>query len=297
MGSTPDRRAPDTVRRQRHELIDEAGRIVGDRYAESRTDPDGGLRMTVIDLCESDATAITDVARRLGVEDWIRLERADPTALENWEALRLELLRLGEVSPRVLQGYPTPTPRYRRPPVAIHLKPDTEAVAADLHDRFGDFVSLEVGALPYPPELVVAPPDLARSARDLAPVAPTELLVVLDGPLAIRSGRTATHHVLVTNLSSDAISIATSGNLYAKIVDPDTGATIGGYAGAIRLPLVRFGAEPTETVRIPLVVGTASYVMELGYAVPAGDWQLTAELRLEDGRVLVTPPLPLTITG
>jgi hypothetical protein len=46
--------------------------------------------------------------------------------------------------------------------------------------------------------------------------------------------------------------------------------------------LVIFTAEPGQTARLPLLVGT---------------WQLTASLRLADGRRLRTPLLELTITG
>lgn len=69
----------------------------------------------------------------------------------------------------------------------------------------------------------------------------------------------------------------TNGNLTAAIVDPDTGAKVGGYAGAQHMPLVVFTVEPTKTVRIPLLVGTASYDPNLGYTVPPGTWQLTAD--------------------
>lgn len=80
----------------------------------------------------------------------MRLERADPAALEGWERLRHDLLRLQDVQPGVLEQYPTPDPGYRRPPVCINLAPGAESTAADLHARYGGFVALRVGALSYP---------------------------------------------------------------------------------------------------------------------------------------------------
>jgi hypothetical protein len=297
MGTPPGPRAPDRVRDQQHELFEAARLIVGERYAESRVDPDRGFRVTVIDLSDEDRAAITAVAQRLGIEDWVRIERADPVALENWEELRVELLRLREERPGVLRGYPTPNSGYRRPPVEIHLAADAAATAADLHVGFGDFVSLQVGALAYPPDSTQPPSDLATAGSELTTVDPAEMHLVLDGPLTIRSGVTTTHHVLVTNLSDHDISIKTNGNLTATVLDPDTGAPVGGYAGPQRLPLVTFTAEPGKPVRIPLLVGTASFRPELGYTVPPGNWQLSAPLRLADGRHFVSPPLELTITS
>jgi hypothetical protein len=222
-------------------------------------------------------------------------EPRDPAALESWERLRGELLRLRDAQPRVLVGYPMPNPGYHRPPVEIHLTPDAEATAADLHARFGDFVSLRVGALAYPPESA-PPPNPPVASDDAAPVDPAEFHVALDGPLTIRTGGTTTHHLLVTNLTEADVGIETNGHLTATIVDPDTGVSVGGYAGAQRLPLVTFTAAPATTLRIPLLVGTASYRPALGYTVPPGAWCLSAPIRLADGRHLTTPPLAVTIT-
>ena len=61
-------------------------------------------------------------------------------------------------------------------------------------------------------------------------------------------------------------------------------------------PLVIFTEEPSQTARVPLLVGTASFKAELGYTVPPGTWHLTASMDLSDGRHLTTPPLELTIT-
>ncbi|MGH8962298.1 MAG: hypothetical protein ACRDWT_14100 [Jatrophihabitantaceae bacterium] len=299
MGTQPGERrgptAPDEVEQRSHELFDEARRIVAERFAEASFDPDRGLRVTVIDLNDQDMAAITGLAQRLGIAGWVRVERADPAALEAWEQLRIDLLRLRDTRPRVLQQYPTPEPGYRRPPVRIHLAPDAEATAAELHARYRDFVSLRVGALPYPPGSTPQTRPRAVAERERTPVDPAELRVALDGPLSIRSGQSTTHHLLLTNLSGSDITVHTNGTLTAGIIDANTGATVGGYAGAQIQPLVIFSAAPSETVRIPLLVGTASYSQELGYAVPPGDWHLTAPLDLGDGRRLVTGSLELTI--
>ncbi|MGI8415474.1 MAG: hypothetical protein ACR2P2_04575 [Nakamurella sp.] len=279
------------------ELFDEAQSILGDRLAEPRRDPDRAVRITVIDLNDDDIVALHGAATRLGIDDWLRLERADPAALEVWERLRHDLIGLQEAQPAVLWGYPTPDPGYRRPPVGIHLNAGAEATAADLHARYGGFISLTVGALSFPrnPEQTQRPLSAIDVERDL--VDPKEILVELDGPLMTRSGETETHALLLTNTSDHEISVKTNGNVTAGIVDAETGRTVGGFSGPQNLPLIIFTAGPGQTVRIPLLVGTASYEPGLGYAVPAGTWQLTAPLDFADGRNLVTGPLPFTITG
>ncbi|MCA1693839.1 MAG: hypothetical protein LC749_03425, partial [Actinobacteria bacterium] len=206
------------------------------------------------------------------------------------------LQRLQTAEPPVLMQYPSPEPGYRRPPVSIQLAADADSTAADLRSSYGDFVSLRVGVLPYPPP-ARQPSPLPASARtsDRVRVNPTEMRIVLEAPLALRSGQTTTFGLLLTNLSDHDICVRTNGHLTATIVD-DTGTAVGGYTGAQHLPLVIFTAAPSETVRIPLLVGTASYSAELGYAVPAGTWHLTAPMNLGDGRQLLTPALQLTIT-
>jgi hypothetical protein len=289
--------APDRVRRLAQDLVIEAHALVGDRFAEARGDLDSGLlSVTIIDLTDRDIAAITDVARRLGIADWVRVERTDPADLEAWERLRHDLQRLWDAEPRLMVQSPTPDPGYRRPPVQIHLTAIAESAAAELHDSYGDFVSLRVGALSYPP--VASPPSPPRgSARtiDRDTVNPAEMRIVLESPLVLGSGQTTTHGLLLTNLGEHDISVHTNGQLTATIVD-EAGAAVGGYAGIQTLPLVVFTAAPAETVRIPVLVGTASFSPELGYAVPAGSWHLTALMKLADGRHLLTPALPLTIT-
>lgn len=289
--------APHHVEQHSQELFDEAVRLVGDRFAEARFDPDRGLRVTVIDLTDQDVAAIDGVAQQLGITDWVRTERADPAALENWGRLRHDLRGLQDSRPSVLQEYPSPEPGYRRPPVEIDLAAFAESTAAELHNTYGGFVSLRVGALPYPPR-----PDLPSPSQstprglERGTVNPGEMRVVLDGPLSVASGHTATHALLVTNVSGHDSRVHTNGVLTAVIIDAGTRAVVGGYAGAQHQPSVIFTAAPSETVRIPLLVGTASYTPQVGYAIPAGSWHLIVPMDLGDGRRVATPALELTIT-
>lgn len=293
------RNAPRIVEECSVGLFDEARSILGDRLAECRRDPDRGARITVVDLNVDDLAALQNTASRLGIAEWTRIERADPEALSAWEQLRLDLIELQDKRPHVLQMYPTPEPGYQRPPVRIHLEASATAVAAaaELHDRYGDFVSLHVGALPYPPNPDQTPtpqPRTTERPRGLAD--PDEMVIALDGSLSIRSGQTARHALQLLNTSDHPITVNTNGNLTASIIDPGTGTTVGGFTGMQIQPLITFTADPGQTVRIPLLVGTASFKSDLGYTIPPGTWQLTAPMDLEDGRHLFTAPLEMTVT-
>lgn len=291
--------APRIVEQHSVELFEAARSILGDRLAECRRDPDRGARITIIDLNDEDIATLQDTAAGLGIAEWTRIEAADPADLSAWEQLRQDLINLRDQCPHVLQMYPTPEPGYQRPPVRIHLDARRPAVAAaaELHDRYGEFLSLHVGALPFPPNPShVRPPRPRSTEPELELVGPNEMLLELDGPLSIQSGETATHAVMLLNTSDRPITVNTNGHLTAVINDPATGTTVGGYTGMQIQPLIRFTANPGQDIRIPLLVGTASFTPDLGYTIPPGPWQLTAPLNLEDGRHVITQPMDFTIT-
>jgi hypothetical protein len=223
-------------------------------------------------------------------------EEPAPENVERWEQLRHELKALMDSGRHLLVSWPSPDGGYRRPPVEIRLSADAESVAGDLHERYGDFVSLRVGALPYP-LLADTEPFWPRRLEGYTETDPAEFRVELDGPLTVPRGRTARHGVLLTNLGAEPVSIGTNGTLNGAVVDLAAGGEcVGGYAGPQILPLVVFTAEPAATVRIPLLVGTASFTPRLGHALPAGRWHVVAPLGLRDRR-LVSPPMAFTITA
>ncbi len=220
-----------------------------------------------------------------------------------WDELRPILARLRDGQRGTLLEFPDPRDQEGQPPpYQIVLAPTAVAIAEDLHRRFGDGVRLTVGRLPYPSG---RPPDRPLDHLIVQPpgemLGPGEAAVRLDGPATVRSGETLRHALLVRNLTGRVLPIATNGNLTAVVVDPQTGQVVGGFAGAQTMPLIMFSVAPGNTERIPLLIGTASFRPDLGYAVPPGSWGILVPLDLEwdpyTRERRRTPVLPLTITA
>jgi hypothetical protein len=217
-----------------------------------------------------------------------------------WDELKVVLSRLRDEQPGALLGYPMPeVDDGRHPPFSIQLAAWASATAEALHRQFGDDLDLTVGALPYPPGRIA--PTRPTAAEPAGLLDPQELTAELDGPAIVRSGESAGHGLLLTNLTSHAIQIETNGHVTADVVDPTTGEVIGGSSGPQLLPLVMFRVEPGQTVRIPLLIGTDSITPQLGYTIPAGIWGLQVTLTLgpdhHDSLHRRTPVLPLAVTA
>jgi hypothetical protein len=220
-----------------------------------------------------------------------------------WDELKPVLARLRDQQPGVLARYPSLDPDLvvRTPPIRIHLTPWAAEAAEELHRQFGDDVELTVGLLPYP----LGRPGRPRPQR--APVQPPDLLdrrevaVALDGPATVSSGHTLHHHLTVHNLADNQLQIATNGRVTAVVVDPQTGEIVGGFSGLQTVPLKVFPAIPGGSVRIPLLIGTASLRPQLGYTVPPGEWGIQVTLTLgpnpRSSPRRRTPILPVTVTG
>lgn len=212
-----------------------------------------------------------------------------------WAELRQVLDHLASRDERPLQGWPDPRVADRQPPFRIQLAPWASEIAAELHDRFGQDVDLTVGALHYPERQKIWPGGAPPPPPAPVPPLPVDQLSVsLDAPVVVASGDTLSSHLRVHNHGLSPEAVVTNGTITSRIVDPATGQVVGGYAGARILPRVVFEIAPAQSKLIPLLVGTASGVSELGYAIPPGNWALDAVLQLQAGSFR-TPPLPMTI--
>lgn len=186
-----------------------------------------------------------------------------------------------------------------KPPYLVHLQPWAVDVAEELHKRFGDAVKLHVGAMTYPDRNVV-PSSVAPPLSTL--LNPKMMTAALEGPREVATGRTLVTALRIHNHTDTEVAIRTQGEWTdTHLVDPDTGDIVGGYRGYIQRPLgisplKVFRLHPHGSVLVPLTVGTASTVPELGYTVPAGEWGLVVYLWFGLHEYMRTPPMPFTVT-
>lgn len=210
-----------------------------------------------------------------------------------WAQLRQRLIALQETESGALCGYPDPRADDQAPPHHITLAPWALAEAEALRRDFGAEVVLTVGALSYP-DRSIEPDEWVAEPAPL--VDPGTVSAALDGPASVASGHTVTHGLLVTNHRTGDLVLITNGQLTADVADRDTGEIVGGYSGAQRLSRREFRVSRAATVRVPLLIGTASFTPRLGYAVPAGLWGLAVDLAIEAVGQRRTPMMDLTIT-
>ena len=171
-------------------------------------------------------------------------------------------------------------------------------IAAGLHDRFGDQVSLTVGLLAYPHPGVGVAGETTRPGRSrrAALPPPDRFEVRMDQPTEVRSGYSFQGTMYVRNLRSEELRVLTNGRVTGVVVDPSSGEVVGGFAGAQAMVGIQMSIAPGEERSIPLLVGTASRVPGLGYAVPPGLWAIEMDLTLVEGGRFRTRRFPLTVT-
>lgn len=195
-------------------------------------------------------------------------------------------------APEALKAFKDPESELSRTPVRIMLAAWATGIAAGLHARYGELVELHVGALRYPSRELLLNPHTVQLRRE--PTGDVELDVETLAPLTIRSGHDARREVLVKNRGAEQQVLRTMGELSSVVTD-SFGSVVGQFVGPQPLPLVEFAIEPHQTRSVPLQIGTASVVPELGYAVPPGQWTLVIALATDSGG-LAYAPLELTIT-
>jgi hypothetical protein len=166
----------------------------------------------------------------------------------------------------------------------IQLQPDQEKLAVNLLSRFGDAVSLKVGALPYPlSHDLNAEPLEGRVEDSPIPLITQEGIdVSLGEPLEIVSGQIGHGTLVFMNHGPKEAVFNTNGWLTTRVVDPSSGEVVGGFVGAQAMPLVRFSAPSGGTVAVPVLVGTASFRPNLGYVLPHGKWMIDAIVKISD---------------
>ena len=212
--------------------------------------------------------------------------------MAGWESLRVDLRRVSEESPGALRVFPVPDRARREPPFYIELAAWATDIAAMLNAKYGSLVDLRVGGMIFPARQLWVT-DHARQLHG-APAESAGLYVEPLSPLTVETGRFTKEDVLVTNRAAHTQVLATGGDLQSAVTD-GSGSVVGRYVGPHTAKRVEFWIEPHQSRPVPVLIGTASMVPDLGYAVPPGQWGLVIELQTDSGNLQLAP-LELTIT-
>jgi hypothetical protein len=180
-----------------------------------------------------------------------------------------------------------------RSAIEVVLAPDEEALAGKLIARYGDAISVTVGALPYPG-------DPATSICPAAP-APNRLpglkvaIVPPRGPLTTAGVEPFRLTVTLTNVGDSPVQFV-SGTASGTILDED-----GNVVSANNVALADLGIPvdlgPGESTELPLVASSSSCDPQLGYVIPPGNYRMIAEIQHSNGinTTLHSEPLPVEI--
>jgi hypothetical protein len=182
--------------------------------------------------------------------------------------------------------------------VSVCLAADQEELAASLLAQYGDAVELKVGNFPFPMRQQQTSPGgrpRAYAHSDISLLSTEGLDVALSDDFVVESGCTGKGSLEFTNRGVNDMTLNTNGAITGRVVDPHTGEVVGGYVGAQTAPLWKFTVACGDVVSVPLLVGTASFRRELGFAVPPGTWAVDAVVNVQDIGERRTPLLPIVI--
>jgi hypothetical protein len=196
--------------------------------------------------------------------------------------------------------------------IFVQLDASLEALAASLHERFGDALILTVGNFPYPMDRPLTfLEDLVKKSRSAAvpnpPVVPDLEARLIVPSLIITSGSGFDAEVVITNVGSTPVEYA-GGAPNVSILDPATHEVVGGFQGSVAGVGILLSLAPGESSTLKALTGTTSTRRELGYVVPPGRYLARASLQLspwhgpasQGGSVVNTPEVEIemrTSTG
>jgi len=164
--------------------------------------------------------------------------------------------------------------------VQVHLRADQEALAANLVARYGDLVSITVGAYPYPlpsPESITTP-DLCTWSVPMGAEIVGGLRATPKAAGSVRSGHDGRGTVAITNTGSGSVTFSAGTPYAAVLLKPGTDELLGVYdseiAGVGSGATLRSG----EHLTVDMLIGTASCNAAMGYAVAPGTYDVIVVL-------------------
>jgi hypothetical protein len=189
--------------------------------------------------------------------------------------------------------------------VTVELRADSEDLAQRILDRYGDLVSIMVGALPYPDPTLAAEFNVCGAELPPPPTNPVSLDAVLTlSGSGVVSGDDFEGVVTVTNTGDEVIKFESGSPLAALVFLPGIDSVVGVYTGVIAGVGVGADLGPAQSIDIDVLGSTASCDPELGYALPPGEYRVRVpvdQYEYPGGEfemhAILSDPAPLTVTG
>jgi hypothetical protein len=180
--------------------------------------------------------------------------------------------------------------------VDLELPPGQEALAAQIHSRFGNEVSISVGLTNY-----CGMPGRSPVCSSMPAATPLHSGLVLTLILArptVRSGDFGGASLVVINLGSGVFAMDTGEPLVAQVVKPGTRRVV----GTLSIPTVgtAYGRplELGQSYTIPVLFGTARCDGGIGSATPPGRYSVLVYMdpESETGPFYYAPSVPLIVS-
>ena len=162
--------------------------------------------------------------------------------------------------------------------VHLDLRADGESVARDLHRRYGERVRLTVGSRPFPPEGAApsCPPlHSGTGRRDLS------ARVLVEEPPR-HPGEDGRARVILRNDAPVPVDVDTGEPQVGSVLARGTARVVGRYTGFVAGVGRSATLPPGGEIALDVVFGTASCDVDLGYALPPGEYDLVAEVDVRD---------------
>ena len=223
-----------------------------------------------------------------------------PNSVRRWrpDSLKLDLVRMNGEHPDAFVHFPSDG-ELRHPPVSIWLAAWATDLAQYLHQRYDWRIALVVGNMQFPHRRLQGLRSLLVGGNldGATAMNPEEIMVFAERPLVVQSGHRLRDDLVVRNMNGSVLQLFFAGApaFSGVIVDPASGARLSGSLRVLRAREEMIEIAPEAVERISLEVDTASSDPELGYAVPAGNWELQVIVHA-NGRTLLAPRLPISVT-
>lgn len=179
--------------------------------------------------------------------------------------------------------------------VQVKLRSDEDALARDLHERFGDSLEIRLGRHPYP--LGPAGPPPPPVPESTVPIPGLRLTAELERQIW-RPGEIIRGLLRLTNTSAEQMPELAYGSPATGLLLDPAGVVVAGFSGPTRGTGRRVQLAPGAEETVLFVSGSDTFDPAGGAVLPPGDYLVVVRLHVrrdQDQELLVAPAAPLRL--